>query len=175
MSSEFAISPNFLMSPVQLLQANMELFLQYDEDSIIPTHVNEISIEYNHKKNKELIKFIISKNEFEATGLKEETLKRPKLIEDKELSTSRGIEYTRKSLREELDSINFEEWVCQSLFLEFINPEYNQISENNLREMLIFDKMSDFALGIYYNVVKDEYFRPYYALKPEIKFIDVSS
>lgn len=174
MNYSFKIDTVFLPKQIQVFEPYSETFLQFKDSNIIPVFLSSYCFEYNYVSETEVLKFIISNNEIDVDALNEKSLKRPVIAKDKEQYSNRGIEQTRKSLGEELNDIIFDEWTCQSLFIEYINPQFNQISKNTLKEMLTFDKMSDFALGIYYDVAKDKLFRPIYKLKPEIRLIDES-
>lgn len=152
---------NLVLLPQETLNIHREfgtLTLKYPKDVM----------NYNWNKCDEIFKFIISENEIDIDKIKHIRIRPnlPNIITPQNYSNSTSQIETIDEIK-----IDFDNFYTEELRLQFINPEFNKIKKEDLREMLTNDDTVDFALGNYYDIEKDRLERPIYKLKKDIELL----
>ncbi len=166
MTTEFEIDTSLLPSKVQLFDPKAEIFLQFRGSDTIPMFLNPVAKEYNWEKSIEYLNFIISTEEFSDAAFVQEGLPRPAILKDKDKPKDLGA---RRMLGEEEDDVKISDWTTQKLTLESMNPVFDIINKEELEKLLQYDEMANFALGLYFDVTKNEKLQPIFSLKANIK------
>jgi len=164
--NNFSVSLDLMNDHATLLEPGKSVFLAYKQKEEIPYYLERIVLEYNWPKSVETIKFLVSSKEFDPEGFVQAGLPLPPLSND----IDKKREWSRKAFGEEEseESVNLDIWQTQKLSLEYANPEYNKVSKSWLDKILNYKPLAEFAFGLYYDVVPDEFGEPTALLKPEL-------
>lgn len=160
--NDFGISLGLMNDYVTLLEPSKSVFLTYNSKEEIPYYLERIVREYNWPKSVETIKFLVSSQEFDPEGFVQAGLPLPPLSSD--MGKKRGAFRAFG----EGEPVNLDIWQTQKLTLEYNNPEFNKVDKGWLDKVLKYEPLAEFAFGLYYNIVPDEFGEPTALLKPEL-------
>ena len=161
LQSNFACYSRYLSPSVKMLSPGEIVELKYKDSSLLKIGLDKVMKWYNWNEQKDYLKFIISTDNFDSTLLDFAQLTGPDIP-----SVDRSIE---NEYNEEHINLNKRKgWYTKQVEVVLKNPEYNIISEDDLKNFLDDPKTSDFALGLYFNATLDG-FESKYSLKPEIQ------
>ncbi len=163
--SNFSIIAEFLPGNVQWLEPGATLHLGYGDGDYLDLQYEDIVNDYNLQANQEYMQFIASPERFSLDDLLLEELPVPFRLKEQHTRTKAadlGVDDARVDLP-------LRRFSTQLIQLQFINPRFNTIDGNRLRSLLEYQETADFTLGLYYDVLTDEYLQPAgYRLKTEI-------
>ena len=159
----FGSSLKLLNPTVKMLEPGNSVELQFNNNPILASSFSDVVKTYNWKEEIEYLKLIISTEDFNAQQHAMTPLPPPPVPGSRSAARMRGLE-AGTDMDQEIE----QGWTTQLITLRFPNPEYNQISEATLAELLNTPETADFALGIYFDASVDENMQPSHQLKPEI-------
>jgi hypothetical protein len=142
--TNFECHTTFLNPQVYQLTANASVELNQDIDSVLTINLSDFIKWYNWKEEKEMIKFIISTENFDENLLNMEGLTPPPIPE----RNKSAAEVHRGIARNERPRVRG--WRTVDVKLIYNNPLYNTITEKNLQLMMQDKDTRDFARGLYY-------------------------
>lgn len=142
--TNFECHTTFLNPQVYQLTADASIELNQDADSVLPVNLSDFIKWYNWKEEKEMIKFIISTENFDENLLNLEGLTPPPIP----ARNKSAVEVHRGIARNERPRVRG--WRTVDVKLIYNNPLYNTITDKNLQLMMQDKDTSDFARGVYY-------------------------
>jgi lysophospholipase L1-like esterase len=162
MPSNFASVTTGLNPPVKMIGPNESVEIKYNDNAIINIGISKTMKWYNWKEQKDYFKFIISTENFDSTLLNCKNLDNP----DIPLDTIKRHLITEETT--EISTTNRSGWFTKQIEIVLKNPEFNVVSEDDLKVMMDCAETSDFSLGLYF-VTSDDGFNTGYKLKPDIQ------
>ncbi|HEX6334288.1 MAG TPA: caspase family protein, partial [Flavisolibacter sp.] len=166
--SDFRAYAGFLNPPVYLLEKENTVELKYDGSAPIPVYFDKRLMWYNWKEVTDRMKFLFSTEVFDVSALLLDELPGPVIPTDPDTRSiaERGLLPPTDSARKRVSG-----WFTRDLQLQLQNPEYNQVREDELEQMLADERTADFALGLYLSGEVDEGLEAGYRLKEGIVLV----
>ncbi len=139
LSSDFGVNPDFLNPTVKPLEQGESVILNED---FLEIGMDDVDQFFNNKASISHFQFLINTDDFDVDRMRMDPLPTAiELLQDKKRNP-KGVR-VRKSLR--LDQSG---WTTRCITLKIPNPNYNKISEFNLKTMLESHAAS-FAFALY--------------------------
>ncbi|HTN47106.1 MAG TPA: caspase family protein [Flavipsychrobacter sp.] len=153
----FMSYPGFLDQQVHFLEAGATLKLQQNSSEDLEMRLGEQERQYNWPLTTEFLQFIVSDENFDIAALSLPSLPAPYLLSDKDAPEKSSKSFVHAA---EEKAVAVKKWDTQLLRFDIRNPLYNVADSQTLKALLDYEETTQFAAGLFYDVVLDENGQP---------------
>ena len=157
LDKNFMSYPGFVDQRVHFLEAESSMHLIHNQSEELEMRLGEQEQQYNWPATTEFFQFIFSEENFDITALTLSALPAPYLLKNKDAEEKSSKSFVHESSEKAVD---FKKWQTQLLRFDITNPKYNVAESKMLQALLEYDETSQFAAGLFYDVVPDETGQP---------------